>query len=308
MKERAIKAVTAQRQLEINSAKAVAEKNLMRALSIPEIADVHTKYVNLSFQASIKNNVSENDVNAALKEYRRILQSHGFSEDDFVYEPTCPVCGDTGSVNGKVCKCIWSEYIKALKAESKIEEKAKFTFADCKTDKIADETQRNALNSFYSFMKRYSLKIPDTKLKNIVFSGSTGTGKTCLASAVARNAVENGKSCVYLSAFEFNNEMLAAHTSPISERIYRLHDVLTADLLVIDDLGVEPMYKNVTREYLLLVLEERTRKGLCTLITTNLDEQNIQAKYGDRIFSRLSDKRLSQIGKFGGNDLRVSQI
>ena len=125
--------------------------------------------------------------------------------------------------------------------------------------------QRTQLDKLYDWMKAYSQKIPAVKLKNIVLSGSVGTGKTCLASAIARAAVDRGKSCKFTSAFEFNNEMLAAHTSPIAERNAHLHDVLTADLLVIDDLGTEPKIRNVTVEYLLLVLEERLIAKRCTI-------------------------------------------
>ena len=305
MKERAMKFVAQQREYKINTAKAAAERRLSEALSIPEIAKAHAEFVNLRFNAMTKNAVNEEKVQSALNAYKTVLKAHGFDESEFEYTPLCADCNDTGVNDKKVCKCVWSDYIKALKKECKIEEKATFTFDDCKFDGIEDENQRNTLSSFYAFMKQYSDKLPDVKLKNIVFTGGTGTGKTCLASAVARNAVEHGKSCKYLSAFEFNNEMLSAHTSPIAERMGRLHDILTADLVVIDDLGVEPIYKNVTVEYLLLVLEERTRAGLCTLITTNLDDGEINTKYGDRICSRLLDKKHSRIAAFSGSDLRL---
>lgn len=305
MKERAMKIVTQQREYKINAAKAAAEKKLSEALSVPEIADAHAKYINLRFNATARNSASENEVQAALNAYKSALKAHGYDEREFEYTPLCADCGDSGVHGGKVCKCVRNEFIKALKKECKIEEKATFTFADCKLDGIKDENQKNTLGSFYAFMKQYSEKLPAVKLKNIVFTGSTGTGKTCLASAVARNSVEHGKSCKYTSAFEFNNEMLSAHTSPIAERADKLHDILTADLVVIDDLGVEPIYKNVTVEYLLLVLEERTRAGLCTLITTNLDDGDLQAKYGDRIYSRLLDKKHSGIAAFAGKDLRL---
>lgn len=305
MKERAINAVNAKRRIAINSAKATADGALARALSIDEIKCAHDRFVNLQFQASINEKFDESALNAALTAYREALNKHGFSESDFEYVPVCPICKDAGSVNGKVCECVWNDYIAALKAECRITEKAPFTFADCDLTRIRDEAQRKNLGDFYGFMQKYAAKLPAVNLKNILFTGSTGTGKTCLASATARCAVENGKSCKYLSAFEFNGEMLSAHVSPAAERTQKLHDVLTADLLVIDDLGVEPPYKNVTREYLLLVLEERTRAGLCTLITTNLDERDLQAKYGDRICSRLFDKKRSRVVKFDGADLRL---
>ena len=90
-----------------------------------------------------------------------------------------------------------------------------------------------------------------------------------------------------MSAYEFNALMLKIHTSPIAERNALIHDVITADLLLIDDLGTEPMLKNVTVEYLLLVIEERQTKGRATLVTTNLDTDGILLRYGERIYSRL---------------------
>lgn len=306
MKERAIKAAAADRQFKINKAKAVAERKLAEALAIPEISEAHAKYVNLRFKASVQNGSYDKQADSAQREYIKALKAHGYKESDFEYTPLCPVCGDSGVINGKVCKCMQKEYINALKRESGIEQKATFIFSDCDLRIVKDETTRENVKTCYAFMEQYSKKLPDVKLKNIVLTGGTGTGKTCLASAVARNAVENGKSCKYLSAFEFNNEMLSAHTSPIAERANRLHDVLTSDLLVIDDLGVEPLYKNVTVEYLLLTLEERTRAGLCTIITTNLNIDDLQTKYGDRICSRLLDKIHSRIVAFDGEDLRPS--
>ncbi|MCM1306077.1 MAG: ATP-binding protein [Bacteroides sp.] len=305
MKQRAIKSVTVLREYKIGQAKAAAERRLAEALSIPEIAKAHADYVNLRFKAALKKSENEAEADNALNAYKSALKAHGFDEREFEYAPLCPICGDAGVKDGKVCQCVWSDYIAALKKVCEIEKKATFTFADCNFDGLDDEKQKDTLKSFYAFMEQYSQKLPAVKLKNIVFTGGTGTGKTCLASAVARNAVEHGKSCKFLSAFEFNNEMLSAHTSPIAERAHKMRDILTADLLVIDDLGVEPIYKNVTVEYLLLVLEERTRAGLCTLITTNLDDGDLQTKYGDRICSRLLDKKHSRIAAFVGKDLRL---
>ncbi len=58
-------------------------------------------------------------------------------------------------------------------------------------------------------------------------------------------------------------------------------------MLVIDDLGTEQTYKNVTQEYLFAVLNERLTNGKKTFISTNLSLENLKDKYDNRIFSRL---------------------
>lgn len=306
MKERTMKKVLAMRQAKIDEGIRLAENKLEHVLSIEEIAAAHTAYVDMRYNALRGNGTNEAEVTAAQDAYLTALKKYGFSQNDFEYIPLCPVCGDSGNDGGKICKCIWNEYIAQLKSECSIAEKAPFTFEDCNFEKISDSAQRAHLEKFYAHMKKYAAKLPDVNTKNTVLSGGVGTGKTCLASAIARAAVERGKSCKYMSAYEFSTCMLTCHTSPIAERADRIRDVLTADLLVIDDLGTEPILKNVTVEYLLLVLEERGRAGLCTVITTNLDADGILARYKERIYSRLSDKIHSKYFTLSGNDLRHS--
>ena len=130
MKERAIKAAAADRQFKINKAKAVAERKLAEALAIPEISEAHAKYVNLRFKASVQNGSYDKQADSAQKEYIKALKAHGYKESDFEYTPLCPICGDSGVINGKVCKCMQKEYINALKRESVIEQKATFIFSD----------------------------------------------------------------------------------------------------------------------------------------------------------------------------------
>ena len=74
------------------------------------------------------------------------------------------------------------------------------------------------------------------------------------------------------------------------------------DLLYIDDLGVEPILNNVTVTYLYALLVDRMDKK--TIITTNLDVMKMEERYGERILSRLLDKRKGAMMTFEGEDLR----
>lgn len=155
-------------------------------------------------------------------------------------------------------------------------------------------------------MSTYVSAYPDVKYRYILLSGGTGTGKTVLATAAAREMIRHGHSAVVMSANAFNSLMLKCHTSPYSERDGITSDVMSAEMLVIDDLGTEPVYNNVTFEYLLLVLSERFSHRLPTVITTNLDADDFSKRYNERICSRLFDRRVSKVIEFSGDDLRRS--
>ena len=75
-------------------------------------------------------------------------------------------------------------------------------------------------------------------------------------------------------------------------------------LLLIDDLGSEPMVKNITREYLFTLINERIAAGKGTVIATNLSPDDLEEVYGERVRSRLTDQHRSIVLKFSGKDLR----
>ena len=79
----------------------------------------------------------------------------------------------------------------------------------------------------------------------------------------------------------------------------------TAEVLVIDDLGTEPMLENITIEYLFTLLNERRANRLPTLVATNLTPRELQARYTERIFSRLMDRSETQVLLFFGEDVRL---
>lgn len=305
MKDRVIRKVLKARQNKKTLAEMQAQARMSAAFAIPQISEAHAKYVQLSFAALKSGDTTQNaNIDAALLQYHKELKNYGFDERDFTYTPFCPICGDTGNHNGKVCKCVWQEYISALKEECGIQNKAHFTFADFNDFAIKSEEQKKILTKLYATMRTYVNKFPNVNKLNVIFSGGVGTGKTCLASAMANAFINKGNSVLFLSAYEFNALMLKCHTSPISERNSILHDLLVADVLVIDDLGTEPILKNVTNEYLLLTLEERLNHKHCTIITSNLNSERILDHYNERIYSRLSDKAHSLFFEINGQDLR----
>lgn len=305
MKNRVMQNTLKQRSHQIAQERQKAQARQEQAFAIKEICDANTAYVNAMFTAMSSADDMTDVVQKASLQYQNALKKYGFDEKDFELKPLCPICDDSGSHDGKPCDCIWDLYIENLKKECELDIKAPFTFDDCDLYRVGDGVQRKSLENVYDSMKKYVEKFPSSRRTTLVFSGGVGTGKTCLASAMANAVVQKGYAVKIFSAYEFNSLMLTTHTSPIAERNALLHDTLYADMLLIDDLGTEPMLKNVTVEYLLLVLEQRQSRGLATIITTNLNSDNLLNRYGERIYSRLSHKQNSLIIAMKGKDLRL---
>ena len=138
-----------------------------------------------------------------------------------------------------------------------------------------------------------------------VLNLATGVGKTYLASCLANEMLKKEYSVCFVSAFALNESLQKYHTTFDGSKSLWLDPFIDADILIIDDLGTEPMIKNVTENYLYLILSERERFSRPVIITTNLKPADINSRYDERIYSRLCNKKNAQLFRIEGDDLRI---
>ncbi|MCL2371054.1 MAG: ATP-binding protein [Firmicutes bacterium] len=250
-----------------------------------------------------KSKANEDKVRKLQKERTTALIRIKLTESDFVPKYICSLCNDTGTDNGKPCKCA-----KNLAIELSLTNTAaylKYASFETVNLKIFKETAEQAkMTRLYALMEQFCTKFPTTKFRNILLLGNTGTGKTHIISCIANRLIERGENVLPVTAFELVNRALAYHTTHNSDKLSHLTPLLDSDLLIIDDLGTESILKNVTLEYLYLILNERLVKGKHTIITTNLEPKTLEARYGTRIASRLLDKSSTFVAALGGSDVR----
>ena len=279
-----------------------AEEIEDKAFESEEISEAFSHFKELEFE-EIKNKADgkgkslDSEIKKAKEKYLSSLKKHGYCEKDFVPDYRCKKCSDTGKADGKLCECAIGIYRKILLERSK-QNCLNFNFNNVEISSKEDK-------DYFEYAKKIVEKYPIKKPLNIIFSGETGIGKTVLASCIANGVLDKGYTANFVTAFDFIQKCLKYHTSPVSERGYLLDEFFDCDLLVLDDLGTEPMLKNVTVEYLMILIGEREKNSKHTIYTTNLNKDQIRLKYGERIFSRLTFTKTSDFNEMKGCDKRL---
>ncbi len=207
----------------------------------------------------------------------------------------CNICNDTGIYNGKRCKC-YNRYLTEIILQClEIPKTQGTSFSTVMPDVN--------LNKQFKIIKNYADNFPTTKINNLVLTGGVGTGKTTLSKCVLGSLKNTDNIAVFLTATDLNNIFLKVHTSQIDRTL--TFDILSnCDLLIIDDLGTENLFKNVTVEYLLSLLSYRIDNNKHFIITTNLTAKELYERYNERLFSRLSDKTKTLFLPFNSEDMR----
>lgn len=118
--------------------------------------------------------------------------------------------------------------------------------------------------------------------------GDTGTGKTTLAMLVSKAALEDNRSVAIYSLPKLLARIRRTYDSePGGDSYLAFFERLTSvDLLHIDDLGAEKRSDWVL-EQLYALINERYEAERSVLVTTNLDQQQLEEQIGARTVSRL---------------------
>ena len=244
--------------------------------------------------------------NALLLEARReILLAAGYPEDYTSVHYECNDCMDVGFIDGKMCKCMRRALTLAGYESSgvlKLIEKQNFSTFDLK---YYDGAERANMERILARTKHYAATFDGKNMRNLLFIGTTGLGKTHLSSAIAKEVVENGHDVIYESAQKIFSDFEAEKFGRTAQGEDRTSRYMTCDLLIIDDLGTE-MQSQFTVSCLYNLVNTRLIAEKSMIISTNIRKEELLSKYTDRITSRLFGE--FEICVFSGKDIRSQKL
>lgn len=252
---------------------------------------------------------------ADMREQKKVLlASAGYPADYMEMHYRCPDCKDTGYAGGRRCHCFEQARIQILYDQSNIREVVERENFDTFSYRYFDGAKEvpglgmTELAYMKLVVRRCRAFAADFKKKggNILFTGSTGVGKTFLTNCIARELIASYVSVIYLSSHDlfeiFSKHKFGYGSEEDLEETYR--HILECDMLIIDDLGTEVNNTFVSSQ-LFYCINERLNREKGTMISTNLSMDMLRDTYSDRVTSRLMS-HYTTIPLYGG-DIRMKK-
>ena len=236
--------------------------------------------------------------NLALQARRaELLVEHGWPMEYLDEIVSCPLCRDTGVLNGRPCDCLEKLYNRELTKElsallrhgDECFERFDLSLYSDRPDPVQKVVPREAMAVNLAICRRYAESFPEVST-NLLMQGGPGLGKTYLAACIARVVAAKGYSVCYdvagsaLDTFERQKFSRDPEESEAAER--RVQRMLSCDLMILDDLGTE-MLTQLSSGALYSLLNARLVSGRRMIITTNCTSEELQRRYKPQLCSRL---------------------
>lgn len=297
--------------------RAIEEAQFRRAeihARLPEVARIDGELASSGmriFEASVSGDRAMvdriNEENCALLKRRAdILVAAGFPTNYTEVKYECAECGDTGTVEYRMCRCMRDKLIKAGLESSGMYELVKTQSFENFELKYYSGDALPRMKTILDITKKYAEDFEAEKSGSILMMGGTGLGKTHLSSAMGGVIIEKGNDVCYANAVDMLSDFekekfgnLRSGESADTEKYF------SCDLLIIDDLGTE-LVSQFSTSCLYNLINSRIIRKKSTIINTNFTKEEMRKKYQDRITSRIFGEYL--VLPFAGTDIREKKL
>ncbi len=245
-------------------------------------------------------------------EMGELLAENNYPLDYLSIKYTCKTCQDTGFVDNKKCACLKQKIIKHSYKLSNLEsllsiqnfDTFNFDYYKDSAEKGHNTSSKKNIQNIYKtclgFTKNFG-----TSFENMLFTGPPGLGKTFLSSCIAKELLDKGYCVFYNTAYNLFDILENHQFNRMNEfDKLSLDLIFSSDLLIIDDLGTEFINSYTSSEFF-NVLNSRILSKKPTIISTNLDLDDLVNTYSERVVSRVMENY--KILTFFGEDIRVKK-
>lgn len=243
------------------------------------------------------------------QEKHTLLRQMGLEEDCLDEKPACPLCGDTGYQDGRVCQCLRKYYAHEQQKElSRMLDLGNQSFDSFNLDFYSEQRAPGQPKSARQHMEE---RVYETcvdyahrfgrKMNNLLLFGAPGLGKTHLSAAIAREVSGKGFSVVYDTAAHVFERFETRKFNREEEADSDVDRILNCDLLILDDLGTE-MTTAFVQSALYQIVNTRLMEKRSTIISTNLSPGQLSQRYTPQLASRIEGEY--QLLPFVGQDVR----
>lgn len=243
----------------------------------------------------------------ALREARALLlEQNGYPADytDVHYE--CETCRDTGFTDTKMCACFRRALtLRGYETSGVGKLIGRQTFDTFSLGYYQNDPQTlSRMKRNLDTVRRYAETFSPKESGSLLFMGGTGLGKTHLSSALAKAVIDRGYDVLYESAQNIFSELENSKFRGDADSQNRSGRYFETELLIMDDLGAE-FGTAFSVSCLYNIVNTRLCRALPTVISTNLSAEEMAARYGERIFSRLFGEYTPLL--FCGRDIRMEK-
>jgi DNA replication protein DnaC len=300
------------RQEKLLAARAQYEEVLARH---PHLRQIEERLISLHIDKALHRGSVESELAELQRQRQDYLIQHGIPADFAQPKWDCPLCLDTGIVEGRSCRCqqqrILERRFQGARLPRRLRDQTFDRFSlewySERETPLGYSERENAARVLYAAQRFVAEVMEDLHSATGLFiSGRSGLGKTFLCSAICHALAENGIVPLYMVFSDLIAEIRASFEGGSSfsedELIQMAREV---PVLVLDDLGAEHVTDfSVSR--LFDIVNYRRNERLPLVISSNLTlGSEIAQRYSERINSRLGE--ICKPLMLWGTDIRVQQ-